>query len=264
MDVKNTGSRAGAEVAQLYLGLPAETSEPPKQLKGFQKLTLQPGETQTATLTLTPAEYSFWSAGLKQWTAYPGEYQVFIGSSVRDIKLNGTFTVNNTLFNGEHIPAARAKLAGGVTHTSEGFLTGFQNPGDFAAFTVTAPEAGEHTLTIRYASALRPGGQNAPRTLSLYVNGVKQKQIQFPNLANWEMWDFEAETVALNSGENTITYQFDPEDNGDVHLDTLILSNHPEPNKDAPNILLPIIIALATLGIGAALAVFQWKRKNVK
>ena len=89
---------AGQEVAQLYLGMPAETSEPPKQLKGFQKLSLEPGETKTVTFTLAPADYSFWSAGLNQWMAYPGEYQVMVGSSSRAVHQSATFTVDNRFF----------------------------------------------------------------------------------------------------------------------------------------------------------------------
>ncbi len=104
LNVSNSGSVAGAEVAQLYVGLPAETSEPPSQLKGFQKLPVQPGASSPVTFTLHAADYSFWSAGLKQWVAYPGVHQIMVGSSSRDARLNGTFTVT-----GARSPATRSK-----------------------------------------------------------------------------------------------------------------------------------------------------------
>ncbi|HZU85409.1 MAG TPA: glycoside hydrolase family 3 C-terminal domain-containing protein, partial [Polyangiaceae bacterium] len=91
LDVTNTGATAGAEVVQLYVGLPAETSEPPLQLKGFQKVALDPGATQHVAFTLGPGEYSFFSAGRHEWIAYPGTYAVVVGSSSRDPRLTGSF-----------------------------------------------------------------------------------------------------------------------------------------------------------------------------
>jgi LPXTG-motif cell wall-anchored protein len=65
--------------------------------------------------------------------------------------------------------------------------------------------------------------------LSLYINGSKVGQISLPNLANWNMWDFQSETISLNAGENKITYQMDPGDSGDVLLDSIILTKLEEP-----------------------------------
>jgi beta-glucosidase len=109
--VKNTGTRAGAEVVQLYLGFPNETGEPPSQLKGFQKILLQPGEAKTVTFRLTPADYSFWSAGMERWMAYPGQYQVRLGSSSRDIRQSGEFTVQGGPLAGTTYEAEAASLA---------------------------------------------------------------------------------------------------------------------------------------------------------
>ncbi len=96
VDVTNTGSRTGAEVAQLYLGFPASAGEPPKQLKGFQKITLTAGQTQRLTFTLTPEQYSSWKSVASGWSVDSGSYQVMVGSSSRDIRLTGSFSVTNS------------------------------------------------------------------------------------------------------------------------------------------------------------------------
>ncbi len=271
VDVKNTGQRAGAEVAQLYLGMPTETSEPPKQLKGFQKLTLQPGETKTATFTLTPADYSFWSAGMNEWAAYPGEYQVMVGSSSRDIHQSATFTVDNVFFDGKVIQARAAELSGGATLASDGTINGLIKVGTAAQFKVDVKEAGEYNVIVRYASTLRPGAQNTPRTLSLYINGVKQKQIQFPNLANWEMWDVVAHTMKLDPGENIITYQFDEGDNGDVYLDALRVAPVNPPSPTVTAVMEPLakrneisraLIFSLLVAVFALFAVFMARKKR--
>lgn len=236
VDVTNSGSRAGAEVVQLYLGFPAETGEPPRQLKGFQKISLQPGETQTVTFSLTPAELSFWSAGLEAWVVYPGVYQVMVGASSRDIRLTGTLEVEGGPLDGEMFQAEQAALSGGASKsadsigfTGDGFVSGLNQIGAAVSFPVNAAEEGTYTLLLRYASTMRPGEQDIPRTLSLYVNDAKIGQVRLPNLANWEMWDYEATAVSLSAGVNTITYRYDPGDSGDVHLDALLLVRAAEP-----------------------------------
>jgi beta-glucosidase len=91
-DVTNSGSVAGAEVAQVYVGLPnSPVSEPPQQLAGFQKLTLQPGQTGHAHITLNPNVFSYWDINTHAWLLAPRPYQLFVGSSSRDIRLQGTF-----------------------------------------------------------------------------------------------------------------------------------------------------------------------------
>jgi len=234
VDVKNTGQRAGSEVAQLYLGFPSETSEPPRQLKGFQKITLEPGETQPVTFTLSPEAFSFWSAGLGAWVAYPGSYQVMVGASSRDIRQSGTFDIQGGPLAGMISQAETATLAGDAVVAADGFMgtgfvSGFQKSGAGASFKIKVDEAGKYYVTLRYASTLRPGEQNTPRTLSLYANGARIGQTRLPNLANWEMWDFKTEIVSLNAGDNTITYQYDTGDSGDVHLDAIVVANTVEP-----------------------------------
>eukprot|EP01121_Diplochlamys_sp_Union-15-3_P007931 TRINITY_DN205_c0_g1_i1.p1 TRINITY_DN205_c0_g1~~TRINITY_DN205_c0_g1_i1.p1 ORF type:complete len:679 (-),score=206.24 TRINITY_DN205_c0_g1_i1:112-2148(-) len=89
-DLKNSGKVAGAEVAQLYLGFPSSAGEPPKQLKGFSKVSLNPGQTQTVSIPLTSAEGSIWDATNHRWQLASGTFDIYVGSSSRDIRLKGT------------------------------------------------------------------------------------------------------------------------------------------------------------------------------
>ena len=88
----NTGHVAGAEVAQLYLKFPDAAGEPPKQLKGFRKVQLSPGETKTVEIALLSRDVSTWDVGTHGWRRVSGHFEVLVGSSSRDIRLNATFT----------------------------------------------------------------------------------------------------------------------------------------------------------------------------
>ena len=92
-NVVNTGSRAGAEVAQLYVGDPASTGEPPKQLKGYRKVFLEPGKSQRVSLGLDARSFSYWNSGTHSWTVAPGCYRVMLGRSSRDIVQQGVVAI---------------------------------------------------------------------------------------------------------------------------------------------------------------------------
>ena len=93
-DVKNTGKRAGKEVAQLYIGDPqCSVGRPVRELKAFQKIALAPGERKTVRFQLDDRALSFYDTANRRWTAEPGDFDVLVGSSSRDIRLKGTLTV---------------------------------------------------------------------------------------------------------------------------------------------------------------------------
>jgi len=95
VDVTNSGDRAGAEVVQLYLGQPdSRLVRPPQELKGFARVTLEPGETRTVTLPLTPQSRACYDPQAGAWASEPGPYTVRIGRSSRDIRLQASFTVS--------------------------------------------------------------------------------------------------------------------------------------------------------------------------
>jgi beta-glucosidase len=85
--ITNTGKREGAEVVQLYLSFPPAAEEPPKQLKGFEKIMLKPGESKTVTMKLDKDSLSAWDSANHRWKIYPGAYSIMVGSSSRDLRL---------------------------------------------------------------------------------------------------------------------------------------------------------------------------------
>lgn len=89
-EVRNTGDAEGTEVVQLYLRFPDAAGEPPKQLKGFRKLTLRSGEVRTVSFELDDRAFSVWDVAAHAWTIVPGEFGVMVGSSSADIRLIGT------------------------------------------------------------------------------------------------------------------------------------------------------------------------------
>ncbi len=91
--VKNTGPRAGAEVAQVYVVLPNSAGEPFKRLVAWEKVRLAPGESKTVTLTLDPLYLSIFNAGKDAWELLPGEYKVFAGASSRNTPLSAAFRI---------------------------------------------------------------------------------------------------------------------------------------------------------------------------
>lgn len=89
VDVTNTGSCAGKETVQLYVTDKTDCVQRPlRELKGFQKLSLEPGETKTAVMELDDRAFSWYSTELGEWYAAPGEYEILIGASSRDIRLS--------------------------------------------------------------------------------------------------------------------------------------------------------------------------------
>ncbi|TMM33743.1 MAG: glycosyl hydrolase [Actinobacteria bacterium] len=94
VDVTNTGSRTGADVVQVYVAAPTSAGEPPRQLKGFAKVSLSPGQTKRVSITLQDRSFSVWSTSAGAWTVVPGHYAVSVGDSSRNLPLKGTVTVS--------------------------------------------------------------------------------------------------------------------------------------------------------------------------
>jgi beta-glucosidase len=89
VDVTNKGSRAGAEVVQMYIrDMVGSVTRPVKELKGFQKVVIEPGQTKTITFTISEEQLSFYNPDLK-WVAEPGQFQAMVGPNARDVKTIG-------------------------------------------------------------------------------------------------------------------------------------------------------------------------------
>ena len=94
LNIKNSGDRAGAEVVQIYVGVPDEAQEPPKQLKGFEKIMLEPGETVSVTIPLGDDRLMMFDEPEGEWRLFKGVYKVMAGSSSRDIRLTQDFVID--------------------------------------------------------------------------------------------------------------------------------------------------------------------------
>jgi len=93
-DLTNTGKREGAEVAQLYVGdSHAPLLRPVKELKGFAKVSLKPGESKRVSITLDRRALSYFDEAAKQWKAAPGDFDVLVGSSAQRIELRGKLSL---------------------------------------------------------------------------------------------------------------------------------------------------------------------------
>ncbi len=93
--ITNTGTRAGAEVVQLYLHQRVASVEPPvAQLRGFERVVLQPGESRTVRFTIDREALSFQDAQAR-WVAEPGEFDLMVGSSVADIRVRDHFALRD-------------------------------------------------------------------------------------------------------------------------------------------------------------------------
>jgi beta-glucosidase len=95
LDVKNTGNCAGKEVVQLYIhDVKSTLIRPVKELKGFSKVALAPGESKTVTFTLSQRDLSFYDPHQKQWIAEAGDFDILIGPSSQNIVLSQRFTLS--------------------------------------------------------------------------------------------------------------------------------------------------------------------------
>jgi len=93
-EVKNTGAKAGAEIAEVYAALPQAAGEPFKRLVAFRKVWLQPGESKPVTLDLNPHYLSIFNEDRNAWELVPGEYTIQVGGSSRDLPLSGTIRID--------------------------------------------------------------------------------------------------------------------------------------------------------------------------
>lgn len=92
--IRNTGSRAGAEVVQLYVEPPkAAVARPVRELKAFLKVILQPGESKTVAMSIDAADLAYWDPGTKAWILTPGPYTARIGDSSRNLPLTARFNI---------------------------------------------------------------------------------------------------------------------------------------------------------------------------
>ncbi|MBB5850219.1 family 16 glycoside hydrolase [Amycolatopsis umgeniensis] len=125
--------------------------------------------------------------------------------------------------------AERAALSGGAaTNTNHagyagtGFVDGYWNQGAATTFTVNAPKAGAYNASLRYSNG--PDPAPGTKSVTVYVNGTKSKQVRLASTGNWDTWNSQPETLTLAAGNNTISYRYDSGDAGNVNLDSLTVT----------------------------------------
>jgi beta-glucosidase len=95
-DITNTGSRAGAEVAEVYVGdRHSSVPRPVKELKGFSKVNLAPGETKPVSVTLDRRAFSYYDVKKHGWTIEPGDFDIYVARSSAQIELTGKAAVGS-------------------------------------------------------------------------------------------------------------------------------------------------------------------------
>jgi beta-glucosidase len=155
--VTNTGSRAGSDVAQLYVGFPASTGEPPRDLEGFNRVTLAPGQSAPVSFTLTPQQLSWWSDSANGWTESPGSYGVYVGdsSALANLPLRGSFAVTATPGARQVAVTAPSTVTAGKSFTAQ----------------VTLSAGGNQTLhAVRLALQLPQGWSAKPAGPTVFGN----------------------------------------------------------------------------------------------
>ncbi len=110
-ELANTGGRAGAEVAEIYVEpIHPDVFRPIKELKGFAKVFLRPGEKQKVSVTLNQNAFEYYDVAHKRWVAQKGEYKILVGSSSRDILLTGRFHLTETISQSDRAPQVAQRL----------------------------------------------------------------------------------------------------------------------------------------------------------
>jgi beta-glucosidase len=94
LDLTNTGARAGAEVVQVYVGQPkCSVPRPVRELKGFEKVSLQPGEKKRVEIALHRDAFAFWHPEKNEWTVEPGDFVIEAGGSSRNLPCRATVSI---------------------------------------------------------------------------------------------------------------------------------------------------------------------------
>jgi hypothetical protein len=106
-------------------------------------------------------------------------------------------------------------------YTGTGFVAGYGSTGAATTFSVNSPTAGSYPISLRYSNG--PNPSEGAKTVSLYVNGTRVKQVSLASTGNWDTWAVSTDTVTLKAGGNTISYRVDSTDVGHVNIDNLTI-----------------------------------------
>jgi beta-glucosidase len=169
--VTNTGTKAGADVAQLYVGDPAASQDPPKQLKGFQRAMLNPGQSATVSFPLTIHDLASWSPTANAWAAQAGTYSISVGDSSTSLPLLGSTSLAQTLTgqiaagaSGAGVSAPNTTVSANVTPNSG--VPGAETVGLVNPFGYSSPKGAAVSFAIQAVDS------DAPQALTFTATGL--------------------------------------------------------------------------------------------
>ncbi|WP_211269076.1 family 16 glycoside hydrolase [Saccharothrix syringae] len=143
------------------------------------------------------------------------------------------YTLNNLVGGApsatQSFEAESAALLGGAGFNTDhtgysgaGFVDGYGTPGATTRFALNATTAGSHDVALRYSNG--PNPFTGTKTVSVYVNGAKVRQVALADTGDWDTWATHTEALTLRAGPNTIAYEVDTGDTGHVNLDSLTVT----------------------------------------
>ncbi|MDX6340981.1 MAG: beta-glucosidase [Trebonia sp.] len=169
--ITNTGSKAGADVAQMYVGDPAASQDPPEQLKGFQRVTLNPGASATVTFPLTIHDLASFSSSANAWEAQSGAYSIKVGDASNNLPLTGSTSLAQTLTgqiavgtSGAGVSLANTAVSVNVTANSG--VPGAETVGVVNPFGYSSPRGTAMSLAMQAVDS------NASQTLTFTATGL--------------------------------------------------------------------------------------------
>ncbi|HEX3489391.1 MAG TPA: glycoside hydrolase family 3 C-terminal domain-containing protein, partial [Streptosporangiaceae bacterium] len=169
--ITNTGSVAGADVAQMYVGDPAASQDPPEQLKGFQRVTLNPGQSSTVSFPLTIHDLASWSSADNAWAAQPGTYSISVGDSSASLPLTGSTSLAHELTgqvaagtSGAGVSLANMAVSANVTPNSG--VPGAETVGVVNPFGYSSPQG------TAVSFAMQAEDSNPSQTLTFTATGL--------------------------------------------------------------------------------------------
>jgi hypothetical protein len=184
--VTNTGRRAGTDVPQLYLGFPdtKDAPEPPRQLKGFEKVSLEPGASRTVRFALDARSFSHWDTAANDWAITPGCYDVLVGASSRDVREQGVIAQGGAACAGSEQAAAAGACA------------------EAAGFRSASLRAAARRLAIRFTRA-----EDRPARVDVFAQSRGRRVVgerliaRFAGLTDSFTWDGRANRPGARAGD---------------------------------------------------------------
>jgi beta-glucosidase len=200
--VTNTGSRAGADVAQLYVTDPAASGQPPRQLEGFARVSLQPGASQTVQFQLTQRNLQYWNSGGNNWATSTGSYGIEVGDSDGNLPLSGTLAVSpaqlgqpvtitspgpqegiagtavsvpvaaSDTTSGQSLTFSATGLPAGTSISGSGTITGTPTTAGTSTVTVTADDGNGASASTSFTWTVAPSGSGAVTTPLVGYGGL--------------------------------------------------------------------------------------------